>query len=330
MGVQTGHNVGVAFALTIAAGCATILGGLVVFHRKMVHLANPQSLAVALSVSAGVMLFISLVEIFNESIELFTQGLAKPGLSDKTLHGHAWLCTTACAIAGIVLIYVVDVIVGFISPDHHATELGNLNIVHTSKDSSTSSDNKKKEGTVADGGKEQVLDNVHAVDIKLEIDDHSRENLQRMGLLSALAVGIHNVPEGVATYVGSMHNSSVGFSLAIGIGLHNIPEGIAVAASIYFATGSRWRGVLWCTVSALAEPVGGIIAWLAVGDGMDPVSEGVLFGLVCGIMVCISLKELVPTAFKFAQGRTNLVTFGMLFGMLIMVSSLILFAYAGV
>ncbi|TYZ67980.1 hypothetical protein PybrP1_007054, partial [[Pythium] brassicae (nom. inval.)] len=70
-------------------------------------------------------------------------------------------------------------------------------------------------------------------------------------------------------------NTSVGVSLAIGIGLHNIPEGIAVAAPIYFATGSRAKGIMWCAISAFAEPLGGLIAWLAIGDGMDPVSEGI-------------------------------------------------------
>jgi ZIP family zinc transporter len=151
-----------------------------------------------------------------------------------------------------------------------------------------------------------------------------------MGLLSALALGIHNIPEGIATYVGAIEDSSVGISLAIGIGLHNIPEGIAVAAPIYFATGSRWKGIMWCAISAIAEPFGGFLAWLTIGDGMDPVTEGILFGIVCGIMVCICVKELWPTAYKFAGAKTHYVAFGTFAGMFIMVTSLILFGYAGV
>ncbi|GLE07553.1 hypothetical protein PINS_up018106 [Pythium insidiosum] len=99
------------------------------------------------------------------------------------------------------------------------------------------------------------------------MDEKNRLALTRMGVLSAIAIGLHNFPEGIATYVGAIEDSSVGFALAVGIGIHNIPEGIAVAAPIYFATGSRWRGIMWCAISAAAEPIGGVIAWLAMGDG---------------------------------------------------------------
>ncbi|OWY98942.1 Zinc (Zn2)-Iron (Fe2) Permease, partial [Phytophthora megakarya] len=133
-----------------------------------------------------------------------------------------------------------------------------------------------------------------------------------------------------ATYVGAIQNSSVGFSLAVGIGLHNIPEGITVAAPIYFATGSRWRGIFWCAISAVAEPVGGHVAWLAIGDGMDPVSEGNLFGIMCRVMVCICVKGLIPTSYRFTKDKPHVVTVGMFAGMFIMVASLTLFGYAGV
>ncbi|KAG7378831.1 Zinc transporter [Phytophthora pseudosyringae] len=320
--VQTGHAVGVAFALNIAAGFATVLGGMVIFNKHLVHLANPVSLAVALSISAGVMLFISLVEIFGESVHLLTEGLKTEDMSEETATGHGWLSATACFAAGIVLIYVIDVIVHKISPEHEMTEIDNLEAVRESMDQFENS----KSSTPA---LELELQTPHATPY-MKMDPQAKLALQRMGVLSALAIGIHNLPEGIATYVGAIQNSSVGFSLAVGIGLHNIPEGIAVAAPIYFATGSRWRGIMWCVISACAEPLGGVIAWLAIGDGMDPVSEGILFGIVCGIMVCICVKELIPTAYKFAKGKTHIVAFGMFAGMFIMVSSLTLFGYAGV
>jgi ZIP family zinc transporter len=329
MEAQTGSNVGVAFALTFAAGFATVLGGMVVLSKRLVYLANPLSLAVALSISGGVMTFISLVEIFGESVHLFTAGVATEDMSEQTATGHGWLLATVCFVLGVALIYAIDALVHHISP-HHAEEhehvFQNLPEIHERLSSHL--------GAAHPDNHEASLEfntSPAYVAAQEKLDMKSRADLNRMGILSALAIGMHNMPEGIATYVGASQNTSVGFSLAIGIALHNIPEGIAVAAPIYFATGSRWRGIMWCAISALAEPLGGFLAWLVIGDGMDPISEGILFGMVCGIMVCISIKELFPTAFKFAgPEKSHFVAFGAFTGMLIMATSLILFGYAGV
>ncbi|KAG1710593.1 hypothetical protein DVH05_013317 [Phytophthora capsici] len=320
--VQTGHAVAVAFALNIAAGAATILGGMVVFSKRLVYLANPLSLAVALSISSGVMMFISLVEIFGESVHLLTEGVRTEDMSEETATGHGWLLATVCFAVGILIIYGIDAIVHKISPEHEMTEINNLEHIRESMDQFESNGKTMSAPLNAP--------NPQPTTYQIKMDENAKRALQRMGVLSALAIGIHNLPEGIATYVGAIQNSSVGFSLAVGIGLHNIPEGIAVAAPIYFATGSRWRGIMWCAISAAAEPIGGVIAWLAIGDGMDPVSEGILFGIVCGIMVCICVKELIPTSYKFAKGKTYVIAVGMFVGMFIMVSSLTLFGYAGV
>lgn len=326
--VSTGDEVSIAFALNIAAGAATILGGTVVFSNRLVHLANPLSLAIALSISSGVMLFISLVEIFSESVHMLTRGIRTELMTEETATGHGWLCATGCFTAGIVLIYIIDLIVHKISPEHEMTEIENLHDVRASLlHFESNKDSSKPMSSIVEAGPASCVEpNTHY----MKMDEKAKQALQRMGVLSALAIGIHNLPEGIATYVGAVQNSSVGFSLAVGIGLHNIPEGIAVAAPIYFATGSQWRGILWCAISAAAEPVGGVIAWLAIGDGMDAISEGILYGIVCGIMVGICIKELIPTSYKFAKDKSHVVAIGMYTGMLIMVTSLTLFGYAGV
>ncbi|CAI5743397.1 unnamed protein product [Peronospora destructor] len=326
--VQTGHDVNVAFALNIAAGAATILGGMVVLNKRLVYLASPVSLAVGLSVSSGVMMFISLVEIFGHAVQLLTQGIQTEDITKETATGHGWLATTCCFGLGIILIYAIDMIVHKISPEHEMTELENLESIRESMHyfESTSRRNQMSISCMEAATSVEVEPNTRF----FKMDENAKRALQRMGVLSALAIGIHNLPEGIATYVGAIQNSSVGFSLAVGIGLHNIPEGVAVAAPIYFATGSRWRGIMWCAISAAAEPLGGVIAWLAIGNGMDPLSEGILFGIVCGIMVCICVKELIPTAYKFAKEDTYVVACGTFAGMFIMVSSLTLFGYAGV
>lgn len=325
---RTGHDVSVAFALNIAAGAATILGGMVVFSKRLVHLANPISLAIALSISSGVMLFISLVEIFSESVDMLIKGIRTDDMTNETATGHGWLCATGCFAVGIVLIYLIDIIVHKISPEHEMTEIENLHDIRESylQYESSKQSNKPTSSFLEQGPLSCAEPNTQY----MKMDEEAKRALQRMGVLSALAIGIHNLPEGIATYVGAIQNSSVGFSLAVGIGLHNIPEGIAVAAPIYFATGSRWRGIMWCVISAAAEPIGGVIAWLAIGDGMDAISEGVLYGIVCGIMVGICIKELIPTSYKFAKDKTHVVALGMYTGMFIMVTSLTLFGYAGV
>lgn len=320
--VQTGHDVAVAFALNIVAGFATVLGGMVIFSKHLVYLANQISLAIALSISAGVMLFISLVEIFNESVKLLKEGIKTEAMAEDTATGHGWVIATACFGVGIILIYLIDVLMRKISPEHEQTDVDNLEKLRQSFEQKHDS-NKSPHAL-------ELQSPTEASAVYVEMDEVAKRSLQRMGVLSALAIGIHNMPEGIATYVGALENSSIGFSLAIGIGLHNIPEGIAVAAPIYFATGSRSRGIMWCAISAAAEPFGGVIAWLAVGDGMDDISEGILYGIVSGIMVCICIKELLPTAYRFASGQTHLVALGMFFGMFIMVASLTLFGYAGV
>ncbi|KAG3250707.1 hypothetical protein PI124_g4646 [Phytophthora idaei] len=266
------------FALNIAAGAATILGGMVVFHKRLVYLANPLGFAVALSVSAGVMLFISLAEIFGESVSSLARGIKTDDMSEDTATGHGWLLAACCTAVGFELIYLIDVAVKVISPEHDHTEIDNLENL---QESMAFHDSKESQniGSPTVELESQTTSNMNT-GVCFKMDDTAKKNLQRMGLLSALAIGIHNVPEGIATYAGSIQNSSVGFLLAFGIGLHNIPEGIAVAAPIYFATGSRWRGIMWCVISAIAEPLGGVIAWLAIGDGMDHISEGILFGLV--------------------------------------------------
>jgi ZIP family zinc transporter len=173
--------------------------------------------------------------------------------------------------------------------------------------------------------------------IENRLNDRVKQRLNRTGILTAIAIGIHNLPEGIATYLGAIQDTRLGYALAIGIALHNIPEGVAVAIPVYFATGSRFKAFLWTFLSALAEPFGGFICWLIMRkkdkDQVEtqnrPYLEGIIFGIIAGVMVTISLKELLPTAHQYCS-HTNRVTLSVLGGMAIMAISLILFAYAGV
>lgn len=130
-------------------------------------------------------------------------------------------------------------------------------------------------------------------------DDHLR-HMTRMGLLSGLAVGLHNIPEGLATFVGTIAKPSSGLVIALAIALHNIPEGIVVAIPVYYATKSRLKSFLWASLSGFAEPLGAVLGYLLVSTNhLNPVVYAVVYGLVAGMMTYLALKELLPTALRY-------------------------------
>ena len=345
-----GGSVELAFLLSICSGLATCIGGLVVFVKRLVHLACAKTLAISLSLSAGVMIFISLTEIFGKSVESYKKGfetvvmndtatcrklgfhftnVMEDGIShcsycDAICDGHAWLAATATFVLGVSLIFGIDYVVGKISPAaHEEFEVCQLNKLQKNASSCDCEGIEKisiikpakniEEGLPKD---EEIFSGV------------SKQQLNRTGVLTAIAISLHNIPDGIATYIGTIGDTRIGAALAIGVALHNIPEGIAVAAPVYFATGSRFKAFMWALLSAIAEPVGAIIAWMIVGEGLNPYIEGIMFGIVCGMMITISFKELIPSAIKY-HSDGNSVIFSILCGMGIMALSLILFAYAG-
>ena len=155
------------------------------------------------------------------------------------------------------------------------------------------------------------------------------QKLMRMGLFTALAIGIHNFPEGLATFLAALQDPSLGVAIAIAVALHNIPEGISVSVPIYYATGNRKKAFFFSVLSGLAEPIGVVIAYFAIrfflgGDSgvIPPQVMGVLFGGVAGIMVYISLDELLPTSRAYGRGHDSL--YGLMAGMIVMALSLLL------
>jgi ZIP family zinc transporter len=153
--------------------------------------------------------------------------------------------------------------------------------------------------------------------------DEKNHKLMRMGIFSAVAIGIHNFPEGLATFVAALNDPVLGGSIAIAISLHNIPEGIAVAVPVYYATGSRKKAFLYSFLSGLAEPVGALVGYLLLLRFFSGTVQGVAFGVVAGIMVFISLDELLPTAREY--GEHHLAAYGLIGGMGAMALSLLLF-----
>lgn len=263
-------NVLVAFFLTTLAGLSTGIGSAIAFFAKRT---NTKFLSVSLGFSAGVMIYVSLVEIFQE---------AHQSLSAEMGERTGMLITILAFFGGMLLIALID---KFIPEDKNPHEVKSVEDVH---------------------GKPK-----------------KNKSLMRTGLYTALAVGIHNFPEGLATFVAALQEPSLALPIVVAIALHNIPEGIAVSAPIYYATGSKKKAFGYSFASGLAEPIGALVGYLILMPFMNDVVFGILFAAVAGIMVFISFDELLPSAREY--GEHHLSIYGLVGGMAVMAVSLMLF-----
>jgi ZIP family zinc transporter len=156
------------------------------------------------------------------------------------------------------------------------------------------------------------------------VGQEKQQKLMRMGLFTSLAIGIHNFPEGLATFTAALTEPGLGVAIAVAIAIHNIPEGIAVSVPIFYATGNRRKAFWYSFASGLAEPVGALAGYLLLMPFLTPALFGILFAAVAGIMVFISLDELLPSAESF--GEHHLSIYGLIAGMMVMAFSLLMFS----
>ena len=294
-------NVWTALALTTFAGMATGIGSAIAFFAKRT---NYRFLSVATGFSAGVMLYVSFVEIFVKGSVALTEEYGE-------FTGYA--VNTLAFFGGMGLIFVIDTLIPAGENPHETHAEVETAPLHDATAQAP-------EGCVRPG----------VAHDELGLHDHTAHHhkLMRMGLFTALAIGIHNFPEGLATFLAALEDPGLGVAIAIAIALHNIPEGISVSVPIYYATGKRTKAFVYSMLSGLSEPVGAVIAYLALIlllGGTDDVPQslmGILFAGVAGIMVYISLDELLPTSRAYGKGHDSL--YGLVAGMLIMAISLVL------
>ncbi|GAB3801188.1 zinc transporter ZupT [Virgibacillus kimchii] len=260
-----------AFLFTLFAGLATGIGSLLAFFTKTT---NTKFLSFALGFSAGVMIYVSFIEIFPKAQESLIVELGAAG--------GVWM-TVAAFFAGILLIAFIDRFIPKHSNPHELKKIEDM----------------KKPGSA--------------------IDD---PELLRMGLFTALAITLHNFPEGIATFVSTLQDPALGLAIAIAIAIHNIPEGIAVSVPIYYATGDKKRAFRLSLLSGLAEPLGAVVAFLILMPFLNDLMFGIIFAMVAGIMVFISLDELLPAAKKYDEAHLSI--YGVISGMAVMALSLLL------
>lgn len=276
-------NILVAFGLTIFAGLSTGIGSGIAFFAKRT---NTKFLSISLGFSAGVMIYVSMIEIFVKAkdaiVEHFEEMLGTG--SHAALARGSWI-TVAAFFGGIAVIAFIDKLIPSFENPHEIRTVEDIN--------------------------------------KVDKPDESKLKLMRMGLFTALAIAIHNFPEGLATFTAAINDPSLGIAIAVAIAIHNIPEGIAVSVPIYYATGNKKKAFWYSLSSGLAEPVGALIGWLILMPFMSPMVFGVLFAGVAGIMVFISIDELLPAAREY--GEHHLSIYGLVLGMMVMAVSLLLF-----
>ena len=291
--MPTVSNVLIAFGLTLFAGLATGVGSALAFFTKRT---NTRFLSVALGFSAGVMIYVSMIEIFFK---------ARNALAVAVGETRGYWYTALAFFAGMLLIALIDQLVPSFANPHEPHEIEEMR--------STDAALEGVQTVVREHQGEQAAQPAAV-----------KSALMRMGLLSALAIAIHNFPEGLATFTGALKDPALGLSIAVAIAIHNIPEGIAVSIPLYYATGSKRRAFLWSFVSGLSEPVGALVGYLLLSTFFNDMVFGLLFAAVGGIMVFISLDQLLPTAEKY--GEHHLATYGLVAGMAVMALSLLLFA----
>jgi ZIP family zinc transporter len=265
------NNILLAFALTLFAGLSTGIGSAIAFFAKKT---NTKFLSISLGFSAGVMIYVSMVEIFYKAKDTLTAELG--------VKAGSWI-TVVSFFGGMLFIALIDKVIPSGENPHDMYKVEDI-------ESAAKPSNAK---------------------------------LLRMGLFTALAVGIHNFPEGLATFISALQQPSIAIPIAVAIAIHNIPEGIAVSVPVYYATGNRKKAFLYSFLSGLSEPVGALVGYLILMPFINDMVFGIIFAAVAGIMVFISLDELLPSAREY--GEHHLSIYGLVAGMAVMAVSLLLF-----
>ena len=272
--------IGLALLLPTLAGLSTVLGSLLTVFLCK---PGPRFMSFMMGFSAGVMILVSFGELLQEGIE-------------ETGFALAYLAF----FGGMAMMFLIDVLIPHIHMGERHDAGAELRVA-LMPDPPGRGRHQHRHGAGWSG-------------------EAHRGRLLKTGLLVALGIGVHNFPEGITTFASTVHDPALGIAIAIAIALHNIPEGIAVSTPVYAATGSRGKALWWSTISGLAEPVGAVLAALVLLPFLNAAVLGLALAAVAGIMVFISLDELIPVACSFCEEHLSIM--GVIAGMAVMALSL--------
>ena len=280
------NNFWFALALTVIAGLSTGIGSVLAFFTQK---SNTKFLAISLGFSAGVAIYVSMIEIFFK---------AQASLVTELGPERSRWVTVIAFFAGMLFIGLIDRLL-------------------------PSSENPHEMHSVEEMCADCPEESHHMEQVRKWEAAEKEQKLLRMGLFTALAIAIHNFPEGLATFVAALQEPKVAIPIVVAIALHNIPEGIAVSVPIFYATGSKKKAFLYSFLSGFSEPLGAVVGYLVLLPFMSDLLIGIVFALVAGIMVFLALDELLPSAREY--GEHHLSIYGLVAGMAVMAVSLLIF-----
>ncbi|MDC7794288.1 zinc transporter ZupT [Campylobacter coli] len=283
----TFEQIFIAMLLTLFAGCSTAIGSIsACFSRKD----DLSVLSLGLGFSAGVMIYICFMEILPTALKDF-----------KNYYNSHWaeLLGMACFFGGILISLLIDKLIPEdVNPHEPKEDLSELKICPLPQKGQNPP-------------KFHPGEKLHQINTKA---------LKRTGIFTALAIAIHNFPEGFATFISSLDNLTLGIAIAIAVAIHNIPEGLAVSLPIYHATGDKKKAFIYSALSGFAEPLGAFVGALILLPFIGDLTLAISFAVIAGIMVFISLDELLPAAKTYDKAHDSL--YGLIAGMAIMALSL--------
>ncbi|EAH4888797.1 zinc transporter ZupT [Campylobacter jejuni] len=283
----TFEQIFIAMLLTLFAGFSTAIGSIIAFFSRKDDL---RVLSLGLGFSAGVMIYISFMEILPTALKDF-----------KNHYDSHWteLLGLACFFGGILISLLIDKLIPEdVNPHEPKEDLSELKICPLPQKGQNPP-------------KFHPGEKLHQVNTKA---------LKRTGIFTALAIAIHNFPEGFATFISSLDNLTLGVAIAIAVAIHNIPEGLAVSLPIYHATGDKKKAFIYSALSGFAEPLGAFVGALILLPFIGDLTLAISFAVIAGIMVFISLDELLPAAKTYDKAHDSL--YGLIAGMAIMALSL--------
>ncbi|ECQ8564407.1 zinc transporter ZupT [Campylobacter jejuni] len=283
----TFEQIFISMLLTLFAGFSTAIGSIIAFFSRKDDL---RVLSLGLGFSAGVMIYISFMEILPTALKDF-----------KNHYDSHWaeLLGLACFFGGILISLLIDKLIPEdVNPHEPKEDLSELKICPLPQKGQNPP-------------KFHPGEKLHQINTKA---------LKRTGIFTALAIAIHNFPEGFATFISSLDNLTLGIAIAIAVAIHNIPEGLAVSLPIYHATGDKKKAFIYSALSGLAEPLGAFVGALILLPFIGDLTLAISFAVIAGIMVFISLDELLPAAKTYDKAHDSL--YGLIVGMAIMALSL--------
>ncbi len=272
------NNITQSFTLTLLVGLTMGLGSLLSFFVAEKY---KSFFSMSLSFSAGIMIYVSFMEILPEGLHLIEEYMGE---------GYVWVALI-WFFFGMFLTAVIEKFVHTFAGRFHSHKDNNKHNSHRH----------------------------HA-------HEHEDSHLSKLGIMSALAIGIHNVPEGLALFTSGIKDMALAYPVALAVIIHNVPLAVAISVPLVYSTGSRKKAFLYTSLVGLMQPIGAIIGYMLLANFLNDMVFGILLSLVAGIMIFVSLDELLPAAQQDVDHHLSV--YGAVAGMIVMALALSFFGHS--